>query len=215
MSNESINRELLAGYADGEISAFDRAVVEGWLRDHPELRAEVEAQRALGRKNALFCQQASVGLPSESAWQRTLIKVRSALEPARPLGYDTSAVMPRGQKARWQIPAAAAFTAAGLLLAIAFGPSNPSNDVASNGGQPFAVATAEEVEVVALQGDASLLVVGRPLLGDQLEMVTVGDVALDAIVGDADVTGPKTPQNPADLKKPVFIAPTEKTQPVP
>lgn len=212
--SQQFNRELLAGYADAELSAAERQCVEAWLREHPEVGAELEAQRAWGRKTAAAMYE-SVSLPSDSAWHRTLTKVRSALEPARPVSYDTTATLPKRRRL-WQVPASVAAIAAGLLIAIALTPPHigPDGLVDAN-REALVVASPADVEVIALQGDDSMVVIGEPLLRDRLEMATIGDVSLDAIVGDADVFGPRHPQTPADLKKPLLIVPSEKTQPVP
>ena len=77
-SNDDFNPDLLAGYADGELDAATRGRVEVHLAEHPELRSELDAQRALGRKSAFWSRLAPPS-PSDSAWGRV-----EAIPPGRP-----------------------------------------------------------------------------------------------------------------------------------
>ena len=44
-------RDLLTGYADGELGPADRATVEGWIAADQRAGAELELQQRLARTN--------------------------------------------------------------------------------------------------------------------------------------------------------------------
>src|SRR5260370_7600505 len=72
----------LAAYVDGELGEAERARVEAWLDSHPAARAEVEAQRRLGR----WFEAGTAPEPAAHAWDNMLARIETALlPPARPL----------------------------------------------------------------------------------------------------------------------------------
>src|SRR5437764_4714017 len=81
--------ELLAAYADGELDAAGRARVEAWLADHPEARAELEAQRKLSRRNQRLWQASAGPSPGEVGWSRLFARVHQALSAPAPAARPT------------------------------------------------------------------------------------------------------------------------------
>jgi len=207
----------LAGYADGELGPAERAAVESWLAAHPEARAELDAQRQLGRQNVVFWQKVTIPHPGESAWQRSLGQVRGALQPATPsLYYADPEPTSRGRSwRRWAL----AFTATAAAVVATWSwvemprGGDPAGAVVASENH-FDVVRPDEVEIVSHQGDDALIVVGRPLLSGNLELVTVGDMIFEAISNDPDARPTKPHTVPTDPKRPIFITPTDKTVPV-
>src|SRR5260370_29524221 len=68
----------LAAYVDGELGEAERARVEARLDSHPAARAEVEAQRRLGR----WFEAGAAPEPAAHAWDDTLARLETALLPA-------------------------------------------------------------------------------------------------------------------------------------
>jgi len=202
---------LLAGYADGELDATNRAIVEAWLNDHPEDRAELEAQQLFVRKNSTFWQRASLPQVNEIQWNELFGKICAAVQPTRPAYREPVAPAWR----RWAV-GIAAIAVAGLIavnLNLGRRPAN-DNDLSFPTGEAFAVASADDVDIISIQGEDIIIIVGRPPLAGPLEMIPIGEVVLESIFSDADGHLKKVDINPADPRKPIFIDPN-KTQPVP
>src|SRR5687768_10639232 len=151
--------EFLAAYADGELGPRDRDRVERWLADHPEARELVEDQEALGRRNVDFWQAVSPPQPSRRAWDETLALIRERTR--------------RSVTRRWlpwvgSLALAATATAATLLFLTPPGPAGgpeapdrPRHAVETT-MEPFAMASADEVQIISLpESAAHLLVVGE------------------------------------------------------
>lgn len=206
--------ELLAGYADGELNAADCSAVDAWLSAHPETRTELDAQLLFARKNTAFWQKAGATQPNDVQWNGVFGKICNATQPNRPAYHVPVASNWR----RWAIGISAIAVATLFALnlnieprrdPVAGPPSAPSEDVA------LAIASADDVDIISIQGDGSMVVIGEPPLGGSLEMTTLGDVIIEAIFSDADGQRTKLTISPTDPKKPFFINPNDKTHPVP
>jgi len=161
--------ELLAAYADGELTAAERARVDAYLAEHPEAQHEVEAQRRL---KALWDRTAPV-TPDNPTWQRVLARLDAA--PPAP-----------GLPA---VPRAAAWAAS--LLAVVIGLAWAW--LLAGGGRPPApapvavlpVAAADEVDVLHVEGeDVASVVVGRLPLEGVLELAEPGEVEVTSMQPD-------------------------------
>ncbi|MBA4063606.1 MAG: hypothetical protein C0501_07815 [Isosphaera sp.] len=104
--------ELLAAYADGELDADTRAAVERWLADHPEARAELDAQRAFSPANGPLWESAEPPEPPPAAWAAVRGGIGDRLDG--PIRYRGRAV---GWVAGGLAAAAVAASAAWLALA--------------------------------------------------------------------------------------------------
>lgn len=93
MSSAPITRDTLQGYADGQLSAEERARVAAWLAEHPEDAAEV------------------------SAWQADAERLRAAFAPilAEPIPPHLLATA-RAPRRVWRHAAALGWIAVGALL---------------------------------------------------------------------------------------------------
>ena len=106
------------------------------------------------------------------------------------------------------------------MLLLSFGIAlNKQNPVFSSNADALAVAAAGDVEIVSVQGDDSMLVVGQLPVSGPIEFVTVGDVvelAIDNSPTDIKVIDPKL-VDPKDPKKGIWIIPggDNKTMPTP
>jgi hypothetical protein len=209
--------ESMAAYADGELNPADRASFDAWLLVHPEARIELDAQKLFARKNQTFWHKASAPHPTEAQWNCVLDGVCNALQPNRPSYQE---VRPIAWK-RWV--AACSTVAIAALVAVNFigGPNSTrpphvEKVVQFDPADAFEVASGGDVDIISVQGDdGSMVVVGLPPLPGILEMTTVGDVKLEAIVSDADGQPVKPGTLPTDLKKGLYINPADKTTPVP
>src|SRR5438105_3603459 len=153
--------ELLAAYADGELDAAGRARVEAWLAEHPEAKADLDAQRALSRKNARFWQASAPPAPGEKSWSRLLARVHYAIyhRPASPAVRPARVVTFRRAAALAGL-AAAVWVALGLFRPgdrVVVRPT-PADDEPA-----WVVAAATDVDIESIQeADTDLLLVGRP-----------------------------------------------------
>lgn len=192
--NDLRRPELLAGYADGEISPADRAAVEAWIAADPTAQAELELQQRLSLTNTELWTKAAPPLPSEADWNRVMGGIHNRLRPASPApSYRTAA--------RWtsQRLSAATAIAAGLLIAVgAWYLSNSTGDNGSlaSGADVFQIVHADDITIMDLEGDDRMLVVGRSPLTGPIDLVTIGDTELWAISNDPSET-PSKPNFPA------------------
>jgi hypothetical protein len=186
--------EQFAAYADGELDGHPalerlRGRIEAWLARHPDAAAEVEAQRRL----AQLWQDTTPVEPSEAAWGGVLERLGS-LPRTPPAGPGRRGV---GRLALWA-GALLAASAAAVWLALALSspgpgrpaapPANPQPDPQERAAkpqpapevlEPFPVATADEVEILSIQGDdMETVLVGEPPVRGPLVMADPGEVEL-------------------------------------
>jgi anti-sigma factor RsiW len=207
--------ELLAGYADGELSPSDRAIVEAHLAAHPHAQAQLKVQKHFSPQNTALWHRGAPSPVSESEWSRVFNRIYQRIQPADKPSYR---VPVRNNWKRMLVGMSA--LAAALLLAVALNyqpvDSSKTNPyVASNTIDAWPVALADDVDIISLQGDETMIVIGLPPLAGPLEMTTYGDVVLESIISDADGQPTKINIAGTDPHKPMWVDPTEKTHPVP
>jgi len=170
--------EWLAAYADGETDrnaalAPLKMRVEALLVEHPDARADIEEQ---GRLQELVQHTASVE-PEAAAWAGVLARLQDA---PRHLG--------RRRVWSWRgLATMLAVTAAALWL-ISFLPTSQPNEAAKLPDEDsiFAVATADEIEILSIEGDAtSTLVVGEAPVFGPLELLQAGEMKVTRVEPDA------------------------------
>jgi len=218
-NHEPWRPELLAGYVDGELGPAERASVEAWLAAHPEGRAELNAQRELSRHNVVFWKKLALPAPGEAAWARIGVRLHDAVQPPYPAVYYRDPEPMRPKRAAWQRWAMGLAATAALVLAawsLTLAPGLGTNDTTvSQADDSYPVAKADDVDVITLQGDDNLLVVGQPPLTGAIDIITVGDVVFEAIRSDTDPAWYKPNGVTTDPKKPFVLPPVEKGTPVP
>jgi hypothetical protein len=172
--------ELLAGYADGELTAAERDRVEAWLAANPNGAADLETQRRFGRRRQLW---KGVPEPSEAEWRRVLNQVRFAVAAPQP------AAPPAGRTSRRRLLAALAAIAAAVLLVVALFPRG--SQTVRPGTEPqdeLACADADDVEIMRVfEADVDCLVVGEPPLRRAIVLATIDDV--DGLKAAKDTDG--------------------------
>ncbi|MFN4260950.1 MAG: anti-sigma factor family protein [Gemmataceae bacterium] len=186
--SESIHpRELLGGYADGELESADQARVVAWLAAHPEVGQEVAALRRLTQ----VCRVSAPPMPSEATWQAVLGGVESALAP--PAATPAVLPLPRRSRRRWLIggvmtAAAAAVIAFILQQPAPQSPAPPStNEMAA--WQPLPVVSASDVTIISMHdADVDVLVIGAPPgpVEEPLALASASDINLERVEPDWD-----------------------------
>ncbi len=181
--------ELLAAYADGELSGELGAEVEAWLADHPEAADDVTEQRRLAR----LCKTYSAADPAEAKWDAVLARIEAALPVAR--------ARPSGWRRLAWIAGSLA-VAASLMLAVALLPwprafvvalfkdhPSPVNDGPKDqpAVEPFPVMSAADVEITSMHDkDRSALIIGEPPVREPLALLLPGEVDVNHVTGDAE-----------------------------
>ena len=165
--------EWLAAYADGELDrnpalASMKRQVEEWLATDPEARADVAAQLRLQQLG----QQTSPAEPTLSAWAEARTRRESAPAPVL------------HARKHWRVAVAVlAATAAAVWLFFSL-PSRqgPEPTAIPNPVEPFEVASADEVEILGVEGaDTHSLVVGEWPLRGLLELLGPGEVNITSV----------------------------------
>ncbi len=207
--------ELLAGYADGELGPADRAMVEGWIATDATLRADLETQQRLTHKNADLWQKLAAPAPSDADWGRVLAGIEAGVQPAVPaVNYRTS-----GQRgwSRWAVAAAA--IAALFMIAIGqnFLPktTNGNPNGLYSADDAYQVAAASDVNILSVQGDDGMIVVGLLPLNGLLDVVTIGDTEFWATASEPSDAPSKPNVAPGDPKRPAWWNQIDKVTPVP
>lgn len=203
--------EQLAAYVDGELDDSACQQIEGWLAEHPEAAAEVEAQRRLVR----LWQEGLPPEPVEDDWVTTLARIETSLPPVAPV--------PAGASTPWRSVTRLLLTrAAALLLAVLLAgggvaalvlavllsrPVSQNPTALSETSEPFPVVLAEEVEIISMQGsDIAALVVGAPPAKGPYELLCRGEVTLLHIEPDEDDMIPLVTMND-NSTAPMIVAP--------
>jgi anti-sigma factor RsiW len=175
-NRDEVPPELLAAYADGELTAAECRRVEAWLAAHPEARADVEAQRRLAR---LF-EEAAPPPPGEEQWADALARLEQylATPPARRPAWRRRATV-----------AVAALVAAAAVVLLAFALKDPTARTVPPDGEPQAeaeepwpVASADDVEILSMDDrDRGTLVIGEPPVNEPLELLTEDEVQVNKL----------------------------------
>jgi len=185
--------EQLTAYADGELDGHDalaplRQRIEAWLARHPEARAELEAQRHLRR----IWDETAPPEPSEAAWRRLLARLPAA--PAAPPAPPAAASRAR-RRAPWIIAGTVA-AAVALFFALPatqepplphlHPPGQPPPEL--DNGLPLEVASADEIEVLSVNGsDTHTLAVRGLSVRGLLELLGPGEMSLLQPARDAAI----------------------------
>jgi hypothetical protein len=190
--------QQLAAYADGELDGPEQAPlkrrVEDWLATHAEAAAAVEGQRALTR----LWQETTPPEPAESTWAEMLDCLEQLPHPL---------ARTRSWLAAWVAGLLVACAAAVWLTVVWLQPRDkgevveqrrPEPPGKTNGApklapetiEPFAVARADEIEILSVGGaDTATLVVGEVPVRGVLVLAAVGDVEVQRTDSELRVAG--------------------------
>ena len=183
--------EHLAAYVDGQLDPALRKEVETWLRDHPEVAAEIEEHRQLAR-----LWQATTPVEPEGAnWATVLARLDSAFFRYRLARVRRRRLLRRG---------AAAGLAAALLLLLWWPPAAVEPAV-----EPLAVVSPDDVDIVSLRAaDRVTLVVGVPPVTGPLVLASPGDIQLEGVEPYADGMVPDIHMDDGAVT-PMIVAPLD------
>jgi hypothetical protein len=184
--------EQLAAYADGELDGRPaleplRRRIAAWLAEHPDTAAEIEAQRRLTR----LWRATTPPEPSEEVWDGVLERLEQLPRTSPEHGWRVARL------AGWA-GAALAACAAAVWLALALSGPGPGRAVvrqaprdpgkrervvaprpAPKEDEPFPVATADEVEILRINGaDTETVLVGELPVSGPLIMPEPGEVEI-------------------------------------
>jgi hypothetical protein len=182
--------EMLAAYADGELSAAERGRVEEWLAANPNSAAELETQKRFNRRLFSQCEE-----PSAAAWKQALLRIQIAVANPPP--------MPANRVSRRRLLAAVTTIAVAVLIAVVVFPRDPAPKIGPGVAvaDELAVATPDDVEILRiLEADVGQVVVGEPPLRRALVLASLDDVEGLKVVKDTDgmmpmvaMSGPNAP----------------------
>jgi len=206
---ENLPPNWLAAYADGELSAADRARVERWLADDPAARELLENQESFAPRNTELWNLVRPPSPSARQWHETFEQIAPKASP------------PRRAWAGWLGTLGLLATAATLVLALP-GRQHPCLNappdalpdqypVGPSDDEPYAMALADEVRIISLpEAAAGLLLVGEHPIGDSLIVLAGRDEIAYFGVG-ADFAGrfPAIPDDADALDAPMLWAPRD------
>ncbi|HEX4610848.1 MAG TPA: hypothetical protein VH092_21845, partial [Urbifossiella sp.] len=200
--------DVLAAYADGELDAAGRAVVERWLDAHPGAHNCVRAQRALSPENWRLWRDAEPPMPDESVWENARDAIAAGIaRQAEPVALLRS---------RRRVGRVLAVVACGLALFVtsvgAFGPWFLPRPVAGAGPEssddqpaefavlPIATDTEVDVQRVDVSGGGGWLPVGGMPLSGPLTLATADDVEVEGAEEHPAWPGgpPRVTRDPAD-----------------
>jgi len=192
--------ELLAAFADGELSAAERGRVEAWIAANSNGIVELETQKRLGRRHGRLWQWH--GEPSQAEWQRTLNNIHQTLSAPQPM------TPPPTSRSRRRLLGALAAVAAAIVFAVFWFP----RDAGDKGGAKvapvdgFACATADDVEIMRIfEVDVDRLVVGEPPLRRAVVLATFEEVEGLNVLRDTDGMMPAV--NMQKAVAPMIVAP--------
>jgi hypothetical protein len=201
--------ELLAAYADGELSPRDRARVEDWLADHPEGAELLDAQESVGPGNVELWQAVQPPTPSDGQWADAYN------------GIETRTPFPtRPSRAGWLGSLGLLATAATVLILVSTAdradrPLAP--DVAcpvltppgESDEPPYAMAQADDVRILSLpEAAASLLLVGEHPLGNSLlTLARADEIEFHGVGSDLAGRFPEVPTDPSSADAPMIWTP--------
>jgi anti-sigma factor RsiW len=161
--------ETLAAYVDGELTPADRSMVERWLGNHPDTRAELDAHQRLGR----LWQATRPAEPDDNAWSAPLASLGDRLS-VPPVD------VPRPRFAFRLLVGIAATAAVVALVSILASKPPPPEIVPVAEAPPFPAASPDDVVITSLWGSAEdMLLVGYPPLRGPMELAGPGDVQME------------------------------------
>jgi hypothetical protein len=193
--------EWLAGYADSEVDAATRDLVDGWLAAHPEASAEVQAQRQITR----VYRTAPLPEPTAPEWQAVLAAVEAEL--VAPSRRRTPWLRRMLWLAAGLAAAAAILLAIGFLLPRANRPVDQRTIVEAEPEAPLPVVTAADVAIISMEDDGgSFLIVGEPPVREALALAGPGDVEVSQVTGDAQGMNPQYMNNGSPM---IIMVPRE------
>jgi hypothetical protein len=158
--------EMLAAYVDGELEPCQRQALETWLADHPEARADVEAQRRL----AQLWQSVRPVEPDAATWSVALASIQTRL----PCGSRVH--RQRRLPIRWLVGVAAAAAVAASVVVWLNRPSEP-NSIIPRPVEPWPVVSAEDIIITSIaEADRDSIVVGELPVSSPLALADHGDI---------------------------------------
>jgi anti-sigma factor RsiW len=160
--------EKLAAYVDDELTPGERSMVERWLGNHPDTRAELDAHRRLGR----LWQATRPAEPDHNAWSTLLAIIVDRLS-------KPAVDVPRTRFA-FRLLASIAAAAAVVALVSVLASKPPPPEIVPVAEAPFPAASADDVVITSLWGSAEdILLVGHPPLRGPMELAGPGDVQME------------------------------------
>jgi hypothetical protein len=201
--------EWLAAYADGELTAAERARVERWLAEYPEARELLDAQESLGPGNTEFWQAVRPPEPSAAEWAAARERI------------DATPPEPRKTWAGWLGTIGLVATAASLVLLLppADRPcpdrhrivEEPQTPTPRSEEEPFPMAMADDVRILSLpETAANFLVIGEhPLRDSLLQLARFHEIEFHGIGSDLAGRFPEVPSDPHPEDVPMIWAPRE------
>jgi anti-sigma factor RsiW len=194
-ANEAPSPPQLAAYFDGELDPVVRARVAAWLTDHPDVAADLEAQRS-AREAA---QAAPPPEPCEAAWSAVLDRIDERTQIIRAKQRRDRLRFWR-RRAFWLRAGAGTGVAAAVLIALLLRQPLKDAKAPNTQVQPPAppmvvahvlpVADDEEVEIISMDAaDAPAVVVGRLPMPKKFELAATGEVVVHEVVGPNGTKG--------------------------
>jgi anti-sigma-K factor RskA len=160
--------EQLTAYADGELPGCERAQIEAWLVEHPDVAAEVEGSRRLMR----LWEKTAPNPPAPAVWNATLDGITTRLPSSRRQGVLPG---PWRSRAIWAASAAVVLVLLGRTL------WDQTREAVVPPGEtlPFPVANAQDVTILSMDAsDTGFLVIGHPPILGKIDLADHGDVVL-------------------------------------
>ena len=189
MQPQKWNPELLAAYADGEITGEALHAFEAWLEEHPEAYEELLRQRELSPTNDEFWHTVAPPEPDAAQWGRLLNNIKQ----------NCAAFDQLRHKRLWQVKMALGAASLAAIVFFAVFSLNQarhtidhrfhtestlalSHDDESDTLYP--IANEDDVQLIGVPETAmKLIVVGRhPVAGDPVELANWHDV--DIVSGE-------------------------------
>lgn len=200
-SDDELPPELLAGYADGELSPELAERVERWLAQHPDARDLLEDQLSLTRHNRDWVDEIAPPTPSVDAWERCRDGIQSGLRPKR-------------LQTAWRPVMFMTTMAATLFLAV-WSTNRQTIEplilpwlVAEEDDESLVLANHDEIEIVSLpEAAVPLLIVGQKPWDDALVLAKSHELEFIGVGNDADGRFPDVPTDPTNENAPLLWAP--------
>lgn len=207
---ENFPPELLAAYADGELSTEDRLRVERWLAESHEAGEFLETQEAMGPGNADLWDPVCPPSPSADDWIATRECIGQKMRLANRMRW-----------AGWAGTFGVFATTATLMFVLP-APQNNCIDpeppfgcegfpVESIDDEPYPMASSADVQIISLpESAANLLVVGEhPLRDSFLPFARMSEVHFHNIGTDLAGRFPEVMNDAAEDVLPMLWAPRE------